>query len=406
MKKILDKVDLSTELCGLKFENPFILSSAPPTGSCTMIRRAFDIGWAGAVIKTMVFKPSLVPRPTFSRLQFEEKNMIVLQNFELFTELPLKYWLPEIKKTKRDYPDKILIGSIAAESDVAKWQELARKVQGAGVDAIELNISCPNTLPGEKMGASIGTDPKTTGLVVKCVKEAVDVPVIAKLTPNVTDIAEIAQAAERNGADLLSAINTVQGFVGVDLETMQPKPVIDGLSAFGGCSGPAVKPIALRCVAQMAKATKLPIFGIGGITTWQDAAEFLMVGASALQVCTAVMFNGYRIVDGFKDGLANYLAEKGFDSVKDIVGHILPKLTQVEKLSTSPKINYEIDKNKCIRCGRCYLACRDGGYDAIKLDEEVLPTINEEKCQVCSLCLNVCPVWDCIKPKVKRSATR
>lgn len=405
-KKISEKVDLSIELCGLKLENPFTLSSGPPTANCAMIRRAFDIGWAGAVTKTLVFEPSLVPKPTFARLQFEEKKMIGFKNFELFTERPLEDWLPEIEQTKRDYPDKIIIASITAESDAVKWQELARKVQEAGVDAIELNISCPNTMPGERMGATLGSDPKATGLVVKWVKEVVDVPVIAKMTPNVTDIAEIVEAAERNGADLLSGINTVQGFIGVDLETMEPKPSINGLSAFGGYSGPAVKPIALRCVAQMANATKLPIFGIGGISTWRDAVEFLMVGASALQLCTAVMFGGYRIFQGLKDGLTNYLSEKGFDSVKDIVGHILPKLTQVERLSTTPKINYEIDKDTCIRCDRCYLACRDGGYDAITLDEEGLPTIDEEKCEVCSLCQNVCPVWDCVKMKVKIPAPR
>ena len=401
MKKgeVLGRADLSVDFCGLKFENPFMLSSAPPTATWEMIRRAFDAGWGGVVAKTLGLEPTPNVRPRFAKLQFGEKEMAGFENIELITDRPIEDWLPELEQIKKDYPDKILIASIMAEMAADKWQELVKRVQETGVDAIELNVSCPHGMPERGMGAAIGQDPELTGKVVKWVKEVADVPVIAKMTPNVTDITLIARAAEKNGADALSGINTVLSFMGVDLETMEPKPSVNGMSAFGGGCGPSVKPIALRCVAQMAKSTKLPISGIGGISTWRDAVEFMMVGASTLQVCTAVMFRGYRIVKGLKSGLANYLAEKGFDSVKEVVGYILPKLTALEKLDFTHRVVYEVDEDKCIRCGRCYVACLDGGYEAITLDEEGLATIDEDKCDGCSLCYHVCPVWDCIKIK-------
>lgn len=396
--KVRGNVDLSINFCGLEFENPFMLSSAPPTATGKMIRSAFDAGWGGVVSKTIGLEPTANVRPRFAKLQFEEK-MAGFENIELITDRPLEYWLPELERTKKEYPSKILIASIMAEMDPSKWQELAEKVQDTGVDAIELNVSCPHGMPERGMGAAIGQDPKLTGDVVKWVKEVVDVPVIAKLTPNVTDITLIAKAAEENGADALAGINTVLGFMGVDLETLEPKPSVGGMSAFGGCCGPAVKPIALRFVAQMAKSTNLPISGVGGVSTWRDAVELMMVGATTVQVCTAVMFRGYKIIAGFKSGLANYMKEKGFESVKDIVGYILPKMSTVESLDFNQNVVYEVDKEKCIRCGLCYVACRDAGYEAITLDKDRLATIDEDKCDGCSLCSNVCPVWDCIKIK-------
>jgi dihydropyrimidine dehydrogenase (NAD+) subunit PreA len=392
-------IDLSINFCGLEFENPFMLSSAPPTATGKMIRSAFDAGWGGVVSKTIGLEPTANVRPRFAKLQFEEKGMVGFENIELITDRPLEYWLPELERTKKDYPNKILIASIMAEMDSSKWQKLAKKVQATGVDAIELNVSCPHGMPERGMGAAIGQDPELTGNVVKWVKEVADVPVIAKLTPNVTDITLIARAAEKNGADALAGINTVLGFMGVDLETLDPKPSIGGMSAFGGCCGPAVKPIALRCVAQMAKSTNLPISGVGGVSTWRDAVELMMVGATTVQVCTAAMFRGYKIIAGLKSGLANYMREKGFGSVKDIVGYILPKISTVESLDFNQNVVYEVDKEKCIRCGLCYVACRDAGYEAITLDEDGLATIDKTKCDGCSLCSNVCPVWDCIKIK-------
>jgi dihydropyrimidine dehydrogenase (NAD+) subunit PreA len=398
-REVRKDIDISVKFCGLEFENPFMLSSAPPTATGKMIRSAFDAGWGGVVSKTIGLEPTANVRPRFAKLQFEEKRMVGFENIELITDRPLEYWLPELDRIKKDYPNKILIASIMAEMDSSKWQKLAEKVQETGIDAIELNVSCPHGMPERGMGAAIGQDSELTGNVVKWVKEVANVPVIAKLTPNVTDITLIAKAAEKNGADALAGINTVLGFMGVDLETLEPKPSVGGMSAFGGCCGPAVKPIALRCVAQMAKSTNLPISGVGGVSTWRDAAELMMVGATTVQVCTAAMFRGYKIIAGLKSGLANYMREKEFGSVKDIVGFILPKISTVESLDFNQNVVYEVDKEKCIRCGLCYVACRDAGYEAITLEKEGLATIDKEKCDGCSLCSNVCPVWDCIKIK-------
>lgn len=394
-----NEVDLSVDFCGLHFENPFMLSSAPPTATGEMIRRAFETGWGGAVTKTLAVEPTANVRPRFAKLVFEDKKMIGFKNIELITDRPLEYWLPEIEKTKKEYPNKILFASIMATMNASDWQTVAQKVQDAGADALELNVSCPHGMPERGMGAAIGQNPELTARVTKWVKEVAHVPVMVKMTPNVTDITLIARAAEKAGADALSGINTVLGFMGVDLETLEPKPSVNGRGAFGGCCGPAMKPIALRCVAQMAQSTKLPISGIGGISTWQDAAEFLMVGASTLQLCTAVMFNGYRIVNDLKTGLSNYLAEKGFGSVKDVIRLVLPKLGRVEQLDFTYKVISDISKEKCIRCDLCYLTCRDAGYQAIELDEERWPIVDEEKCDGCSLCFHVCPVWDCITMK-------
>lgn len=395
----MKKVDMSVDFCGLHFESPFLLSSAPPTANGEMIQRAFDVGWAGAVTKTLALKPTPNVRPRFASL-CPEGRMIGFENIEQITEHKLEEWLLEIRKIKQKYPGKILIASTMAPANPQEWHELIQKVQSAGPDMIELNLSCPH-MAEKGIGSAIGQDPKLTGKVVKWVKEVAEVPVMVKLTPNVTDIVSVGIAAKSGGADALSAINTVLALIGIDLDTMEPKPFVNGASTFGGFSGPCVKPIALRIITQLARSTGLPISGIGGITSWRDATEFLMCGATTLQMATAVMCGGYGIIEDLKTGLSNYLDEKGFGSLKDIIGRALPKIYGgLADLDFSYKVVYEIDPAKCIKCGLCYVACRDGGYDAIKLDEERLPTIDEEKCDGCSLCQHVCPVWDCIKMKV------
>jgi dihydropyrimidine dehydrogenase (NAD+) subunit PreA len=384
----LRKVDLSMEFCGLEFQNPFLLASSPATARGEMIERAFDVGWGGAVTKLMGMEPRPSPRPYIAAFSFGGK-MIGAENIDSVV-YPLEDWLPKIETLKKKYPDKILIANLTGNSDVSGWQETTQKVQDVGVDAIELNLSCPLTEEERTIGATVGQDPKLTFEVVKWVKEVANVPVMVKLTPNVTDITSIAKAAERGGADALSAINTVLGFVGIDLETMEPKPSVGGISSFGGYSGPAIKPIALRCVAQVAKCTKLPISGVGGIFTWEDAVEFFMVGASTVQLATAVMFKGCRIIDRLKNGVSDYLRDKGFDSIKDIIGRVLPKLTSIEKLDFTYRVIPWVDRSKCSKCGLCHLACRDAGYEAIELDEEKLPIVNREKCGSCGLCAQVC----------------
>lgn len=394
------QVDLSIEFCNLAFENPFMLSSAPPTATGEMIRRAFEAGWGGAVVKTLGLTPTPNVRPRFATLETDNKRLMGFENIELCTDRPLSYWTSEIKKIKKEHPKKILFVSIFG-SNMKSWQESACRVQDAGADGLELNVSCPMMIGATEggWGAAVGQSPELTLSVTKWVKEVSSVPVMVKMTPNVTDIATIAKAAEKGGADALSGINTVSGFMGVDLETFEPRPSVNGKGALGGYSGPAIKPIALRCVVQMAKNTNLPISGIGGIFDWQDAVQFLMVGASTTQLCTAVMYNGFRIIKDLKAGLSNYLADKGFSSVRDIVGITLPKISLHEDLDRTYRVFPEIDKKKCVACGLCYLACKDAGYQAIELNEERRPKVDTDKCDGCSLCYYRCPVLGCISLK-------
>lgn len=396
--KTSHEVDLTVDFCGLHFKNPFILSAGPPTARTDMIKRAFDAGWAGAVVKTFKTAPTPNVSPRFASISSEEKKMIGFVNIELSNEYRLDDELPKIRSLKREYPDHVLLAGIMAGMKASEWQEMARKLQDAGVDMLEMALWCP----GGKTG-TIGEDPEAVRDVVEWVKEAVSIPVTVKLAPNVTDITLIAKAAERGGADAISATDSVPCFMGVDLERMEPSTSVRGHSAFGGYSGPAIKPIVLRHVVEIAKSTKLPISGIGGISTWRDAAEYLMVGASTLQLCTAVMFEGYRIIDDLNEGLSNYLLRKGFKSPCDLVGYVLPKIADdVEKLDFSYKVLPQINRSSCVKCGLCYLACRDGGYQAIELDKERFPKVDEEKCAGCSLCMQVCPVWSCIEMRSKQ----
>ncbi|MEM4204198.1 MAG: NAD-dependent dihydropyrimidine dehydrogenase subunit PreA, partial [Candidatus Methanomethylicaceae archaeon] len=289
-----------------------------------------------------------------------------------------------------------LIGSIMAECKEEDWEELARVVSEAGVDMLELNFGCPHGMPERGMGAFIGQRTELIQKLTKAAKRGSSVPVMVKLTPNVTDIAFTAKAAEEAGADAISAINTVLGLIGINIDTFEPIPTVDGMSTFGGLSGPGVKPIGLRCVAQIAQATNIPVSGIGGITTWKDAVEYLLVGAGSVQVCTAVMWRGYRIISDFVDGLTNYLADKGFSSVQEIIGKTLPRLTAWSKLNKDYTVVASINKDLCIKCGLCYVACRDGGYQAIKFEQGKSAEVDEEKCDACSLCTHLCPVPGCI----------
>ena len=392
-----NSVDLSVDFCGFHLENPFMLSSAPPTRNKEMILRAFDAGWAGAICKSLLFTtPTQELSPRFASLH-SNGNLIGFENVEIWSHLTLEQWCSDIQEIKRQYPNKLLGASVMTPPNIPLWPKWIQELQSAGIDMIELNLSCPH-LAVEGMGASYGQDPNLTAEVVKQAKDVAEVPVIAKLQAMVIDIVAIGVAAKKSGADGLSAINTVAGFMGIDLDKMEPKPSINGVSTFGGLSGPLIKPIALRIVAELAKGAGLPVSGIGGISNWRDAVEFLMCGATTLQLCTAVMCNGYRIIEDLKVGLSNYLYEKGIESVKEIIGRILPKIcADLADLDYTYKVVPEFDKTKCVKCDLCYIACRDGGFDAIKLDGERLPTVDEEKCDGCSLCEHICPVLGCVK---------
>ena len=395
------KADLDVEFCGVKFENPFLLASAPPTTTGEMMGRAFDAGWAGAVTKTLVTNAEAIVNvtPRLASLSYPgpKKKVFAFQNIELVTDRSLSIWLKEIEDLRRKHPGKIVIASIMDDASKPDgWQSLARQCESAGAQMIEINMSCPHGMPEMGMGSAIGQNPDLAALVTEWTVDAVDIPVMPKMTPNVTDVALVAQRCIDAGAPAVAAINTVSAIIGVDLETLAPHPAVAGKTTPGGLSGLAIKPIALKAIASIAQATGIPISGIGGIYSWEDAAEFLLLGASTLQICSAVMAKGYGIIDDLTAGLSGYLARKGWSRLDDMIGLALPNLVSHEQLSREAKVYSTIDLSACIKCGRCYVSCLDAGYQAITLGEDKLPVVDRSRCTGCSLCQHVCPVWNCI----------
>jgi dihydropyrimidine dehydrogenase (NAD+) subunit PreA len=373
-----------------------------------MIARAFEAGWGGAVVKTLVDEsvPVVNVSPRLNTLTFESspdepRKIYGMHNIELATDRKLSVHLEEIRQLRKDYPDRIIVASLMAEADNKdQWQTLARRCEEAGTQALELNFSCPHKgMPGKTVGSAIGHDPDVSASITRWVKEAVKIPVWTKLTPNITDIAEPGMAVKQAGADAISAINTVLCLSGINIDTFEPYPTVNGYGTFGGYSGPAVKPIALRIVAELGLKVGLPVSGVGGISTWSDAAEFLLAGASTVQIGSAAMFEGYEIIKDLTDGLAMWMEDKGFSRVADCVGLALPKFRTIDQLDRSYHLVSAVDAGLCVKCDRCYVSCRDGGHQAITLGEDRVPVIDEEKCTGCSLCLQVCPVWDCVTMK-------
>ncbi|MCK9578980.1 MAG: NAD-dependent dihydropyrimidine dehydrogenase subunit PreA [Methanoregula sp.] len=386
-------ISLETAVGSLHFRNPFILASGPPTASGEQIRHAFRLGWAGAVTKTIVPDTMEISdvSPRFAVWKDENSKLLGFENIELVSKKDESYWTREIASIRTEYPDRIVIASIMASPDPNEWQELAGTVQDAGADAIELNVSCPHGMPERGVGAAMGQHPDLVRDVTCAVRKTATVPLIVKLTPNVTDILPVAEAAVGAGADILAAINTVQCIMGVDLDTLEPVPSVAGSGTYGGYSGPAIKPIGLRIISQIASVMPVPLMGIGGISRWQDAAEYIAAGASAVQVCTAVMWDGAGIVRDMNAGLSVYLAQKHFSGPGDLMGRALPRIGTHESLSRDES-RYAIAAfpERCTSCGRCVVACRDGGYHAISLaDRHII--IDSERCDGCSLCSHVCP---------------
>jgi len=398
-------VDLSLEFCGVKFPNPFTLAAAPTTDSAEMVARAFEAGWGGAILKTTSVETEVVELvyPMMSGIDLEDKKLMGLQNIDLISERHIDEVEKDVKALKKEFPDKVVAASImgAKKED---WQELVRRLEAAGVDLIECSFSCPHGMPERGMGSTIGQDPELTERTARWVKEAAKrVPVIIKLTPQIADITAAARAVKRSGADGVCAINTLKSLIGVDLETFIPYPNVGGYSTYGGYSGPAIKPVTLRCVAEIAKSVDIPIAAVGGISTWSDAVEFLLLGATNIQLCTAVMHNGFRIIEDLIDGLTVYLEEKGMKSVKELVGKALPYIVDHSNLSRDYKVVSTVNRETCIKCDVCYIACMDGAHQAIKLDETRIPVIDEDKCKGCGMCETVCPVEECITLKPRES---
>ena len=320
--------DLGTTVNGLRFENPFILASGPPGTNARVIAKSFDLGWGGCVIKTISLDASKVinTAPRYGKLRSRETDEVVgFENIELISDRPFDTWLDELRQLKKQYPTKMVIASVMEEYRREAWHEIIRRTQETGVDAFELNLSCPHGLPERKMGMAMGEDPSIVEEVCGWVKEVATLPVWAKMTPNVGDIAVPARAAIRGGADGISAINTILSVIGVDLKTLRPMPTVEGYAVPGGYSGQAVRPIALRQVMEIARALPdVTISGMGGIETGADAAQFMLLGSHTVQICTGAMLRGYEIIEELKGDLLKFMGEHGFSQPSDFVGKSLP----------------------------------------------------------------------------------
>ncbi|MBN2446840.1 MAG: NAD-dependent dihydropyrimidine dehydrogenase subunit PreA [Phycisphaerae bacterium] len=391
---------LAIEFCGIKFPNPFCLSSSPVGNTAEMIARAFDAGWGGAVYKTVGLEEEYAivdPTPRLNALHHGDRRFVGLQNIEMISERPYKDNLRDIAWLKKHYPDRPLIVSIMGYSD-AGWAELAKGAAAAGADMLELNFSCPQ-MAVEGAGHKIGQAYDMLERYTRVVKEAVDIPIMAKMTPNITDMLPPALAAKAGGADAISAINTLRAITEVDLDTFAPKPTIQGRGSISGYSGPAVKPIALRFVAELAQSKELglPVSGLGGMETWQDAAMFLLMGASNLQCTTGIMRYGYRIAASLCGGLEDYLESKGMASVTELVGRGLQFTVDPSEHHQTKHVISKVDPDKCIGCGLCHIVCHDGANQAMMFDSVARTAeVDKDRCVGCLLCKHVCPVWDCI----------
>ncbi|HXE75409.1 MAG TPA: NAD-dependent dihydropyrimidine dehydrogenase subunit PreA [Candidatus Xenobia bacterium] len=393
--------DLSINLAGIRSPNPFWLASGPPTNTGGQVMRAFEAGWGGAVWKT-VGEPIINTVSRYGGIDLGPQKLMGLNNIELISDRPIETNLREIAEVKRRFPRHAVVVSLMVESRREVWHDIVKRTEATGCDGLELNFGCPHGMSERGMGSAVGQVPEYTTMITEWVKEVARTPVLIKLTPNCTDVARMAEAAAQGGADGISLINTLNSVMGVDLDTFAPRPAVRGWSSHGGYCGPAVKPIALHMVSACAKRVRIPISGIGGISTWQDAAEFLALGATSVQVCTAVMHYGFRIVEDMIDGLANYLDAKGFASVNDLRGRALDNVRDWGELDLNYKIIATIDPAKCIGCHLCYVACEDGAHQCI---EEYpaggnggmrVPRVIEDECVGCNLCALVCPVESCI----------
>ena len=381
-------VDLSVDFCGIKLENPFILAPSPSTDHLDLLIEAFDAGWAGAVLKTVAVDSSIVSRVFPLVMSIEQESAFIgLQNIDLVSEHSVEDIEQNVRTLKKRFPNKVVIPSIMA-STKEDWQSLAKRFVAAGADIIECSIWCPH---GAEWGlCNMAQEPVGTEQIARWVKEAAgDVPVVIKLSAQDSDIIATAVAVERSGSDGVCAINTIKSITGVNLDTLIPYPNVAGLSTYGGLSGPALKPIALRCTAEIAQNVDLDIASSGGITTWQDSVEFLLLGASTLQICTAVLRYGIGIIQELRLGLGSWMEEKGFQSMTEVIGRSLPYLVEHAQLPRGIQVVFQISPEECNGCGICLTACRTGGNDAI-VWREGLPQVIMNKCIGCGICRAMC----------------
>ena len=396
--------DLSTVFAGIRSPNPFWLASAPPTDKAYNVNRAFEAGWGGVVWKTLGEEgPPIVnvSGPRYGALHTPDRRLIGFNNIELITDRDLHLNLREIKEVKRNWPDRAMVVSLMVPCEEQAWKSILPLVEDTGADGIELNFGCPHGMSERGMGAAVGQVPEYIEMVTAWCKQYSRLPVIVKLTPNITDIRNPARAAKKGGADAVSLINTINSIMGVDPDSLAMSPSTGGMGSHGGYCGPAVKPIALNMVAEIARDAQtagLPISGIGGVGTWRDALDYLALGAGNVQVCTAAMVYGFKIVQEMASGLSNYMDDKGFNKVSEIVGKALPTVSAWQFLNLQHITKAVINQDSCIQCGRCHIACEDTSHQAstASKDGKRYFEVQEDECVGCNLCVVACPVPECI----------
>ncbi len=396
-------IDLASEFLGIRSPNPFWLASAPPTDKAYNVHRAFEAGWGGVVWKTLGEDPPIVnvSGPRYGAIHSNDRRVIGFNNVELITDRPLDTNLREIREIKREWPDRALVVSVMLPMKPETWAKYVPMIEDTGADALELNFGCPHGMSERGMGSAVGQVPEYIQQAAEWCKSVARVPVIVKLTPNVTNILPPAKAAKEGGADAVSLINTLNSIMRVDYDTLTMYPTTDGMGSHGGYCGPAVKPIALHMVAEIARnpATRgLPISGIGGVTDWRDAVDFLALGASNVQVCTAAMVYGFKIIDDLTSGLSHFLRDKGMKNVSELVGKAVPSVTDWQYLNLNYVVKARINQDLCIQCGRCHIVCEDASHQAITntVDGKRRFEVIDAECVGCNLCVSVCPVVDCI----------
>lgn len=387
------EADLSIDFCGAHCENPFLLSSSVVASNYEMVAQAFDMGWAGAAFKTIGTFTANEVSPRFDALRKEALPFVGFKNIEQISEYPLEENIAFLKQLKRDYPAKVIVASIMGQ-DEAEWTYLAKRMEEAGADIIECNFSCPH-MAANGLGSDVGQNPELVTAYTKAVRRGTALPVLAKMTPNIGNMELPAMAAIDAGATGIAAINTIKSVMNVNLDTFSSGPDVLGKTSVGGYSGKAVKPIALRFIQAMKSCEPLkgvPISGMGGIETWRDAAEFMALGCGTVQVTTAVMQYGYRIIDDMISGMKHYLGMHGYKNVSEIVGQALDLIIPADDLNRETICYPRFDRRRCVSCGRCCISCRDGGHQALRIDARTgQPVMDGKKCVGCHLCVTVCP---------------
>ncbi|MBR0085869.1 MAG: NAD-dependent dihydropyrimidine dehydrogenase subunit PreA [Lachnospiraceae bacterium] len=389
----VENADLSADICGIKLDNPFLLSSSVVSSTYEMLKRAFAAGWAGASFKTICSFPQHEASPRFSAIRSHAHSFVGFKNIEQLSDHSVEENMEIFKKLREEFPSKVMIASIMGQNE-EEWTSLAEKCEKAGASVIELNFSCPN-MENDDLGITIGQSEELVERFTRAARKGTSLPILAKLTPNITDMVPVALAAKRGGANGISAINTINSITGVNIDSFVAEPAVQGKSIVGGYSGAAVKPIALRFISDLSRNEGLKgmhLSGMGGIETWRDALEFMLLGAGSLQMTTSVMQFGYRVIDDLLEGLTEFMKSKGIASLSQLIGAASKTVVDHQSIERDTVVYPVLNKEKCVGCGRCYISCMDGGHQAIFFDPvERKPKIDGKKCVGCHLCRLVCP---------------